>query len=523
MIRRIFSITLIGLAVVASTSRITHGEVAPLWNEFVEARAAGQEPTLPDFSYAGYHFCEQPIPDVSNRPRFDVTAFGGAPDDDEFDDAAIQRAIDAAEANENGGVVFFPPGRFKISGDKDSRRAIRISKSNIVLKGSGRGEGGTEIFAVEMRRGRRNFVFRPERDRDRDVTIVSKDSPRASFWVEVADASELEVGENVVLAHQSEEFTRQYFDPLPLARQWERLFGRRGGMNIREIHTVAEIDGNRVRFENPIHFPLKLVASEPFTLRTFASIDECGIEDIRFTGRWDSYPEEFVHHKDGIHDSGWCAITMENVENGWIRRCEFRHWNECINLRAGYKFTIEDVKFTGKKGHTSIHARSGYGVLVKHCVDTAGHHHGPGGGYGAVNLVVTQCQMLVDQNIDLHSGQSYACLYDDIEGGIFRNLGGPHPGLPHGGRDIVFWNFRHRSTFDFDYNFWNTAERRNHTFARPTFVGFQADRSITFENEGVNQLPGANVEPRSLFEAQLALRLKSSADGFQSVSVDQPQ
>jgi hypothetical protein len=117
--------------------------------------------------------------------------------------------------------------------------------------------------------------------------------------------------------------------------------------------------------------------------------------------------------------------------------------------------------------------------------------------------------MQVDQNIDLHSGQSYACLYDNIEGGIFRNLGGPHPGLPHAGRDLAFWNFRHRSTFDFTYNFWNTEERRNHTFAEPVFVGFTADREIKFENEGRNEHPGELVEPRSLFEAQLTLRMQN--------------
>jgi hypothetical protein len=40
-------------------------------------------------------------------------------------------------------------------------------------------------------------------------------------------------------------------------------------------------------------------------------------------------------------------------------------------------------------------------------------------------------------------------------------------------------------------------------------VGFRANTKVTFQNEGLNELPGVVVEPRSLFHAQLALRLKS--------------
>jgi hypothetical protein len=95
---------------------------------------------------------------------------------------------------------------------------------------------------------------------------------------------------------------------------------------------------------------------------------------------------------------------------------------------------------------------------------------------------------------------------------VFRNLGGPLPGLPHHGRHLVFWNFRHRSKQDFHYDFWDVAKRRNYTIAEPMFVGFQPDTNITFAHEGLNESPGKAVEPRSLFEAQLALRLKKSAD-----------
>ncbi len=481
----------------------------PAWQGFVRSHESGAAGVLPDFSYAGYRFSEEPLPGVAERPQFVVTEYGAKPDDPEYDDAGIQAAVDAAEAA-GGGVVFFPPGKYLIAPDQDDDQQIRIAQSHIVLKGSGANAGGTEIFANERRIGTRQFVVRPRRHRTERLTTIVANAPRESHWIKVADAARLSAGQTIVIRHQSEAFTRRYFDPLPLAPEWSRLYGRRGGMQIAEIHTIDEIDGARVRLHNPIHFDLIVQPDEPFRVESYPTIVDCGIEDILFTGHWDSYPEEFVHHKDAIHDSAWCAITMENVEDSWIRNCEFRHWNECVNVRGGYKVTIENCDFTGKKGHTSIHARTGYGVLVKNCRFPAGHHHGPGTGYGGVNTVVTQCQMEVDQNIDSHSGQPFASLYDDVEGGVFWNLGGPHPGLPHHGRHLVFWNFRHRATRDFHYDFWDVAKRRNYTIAEPMFIGFQADTQITFRHEGLNESPGAMVEPRSLFEAQLALRLKSA-------------
>jgi hypothetical protein len=511
MRRYLFSLLLFTLSLTTKAQ-----PVAPLWQNFVDARQTGGTPTLPDFSYAGYHFSEKAIPDVSGRKFFRVTDYGAKPNDNDYDDQGIQAAIQAAEGNPGGGVVFFPAGKYLISPDEDKSKFIRISKSNIVLKGSGSGPGGTEIFQDKKRIGTRQFQFKPESTASTKLTTITKEVSRESFWVEVASPAGLTLGQDVVIRHRSEAFTRLYFASLPLDTDWTRLFGPEGGMNIYEIHTIEKVEGDsssgyRVKFENPLHFDLKLVSDATFDLYTYPSLEECGVEDLLFTSNWKSYPEEFVHHQDAIHDSGWDAIGMENLKNSWIRNCEFRDINECIFMRSGYKVTVTNTAFKGKKGHSSVHARTGYGVLVKNCQFNGSHHHGPGTGYSASNTVVTQCRLGVDQNIDSHSGQPFATLFDDVLGGVFTNLGGPLPGLPHHGNYLVMWNFRHRSTKDFHYNFWDTLKRRNHTIAHPIFVGFQPDRHVTFENEGLNQLPGVMAKPRSLFEAQLNLRLKNQA------------
>ncbi|GAB3851492.1 hypothetical protein GCM10028822_18210 [Hymenobacter terrigena] len=481
--------------------------VAPLWKEFVEAKKKAAEPVLPDFSYAGYHFSENPIPDVSAKKVFNVRDFGAIPNDDKFDDEAIQAAINAAEKNVGGGVVYFPAGKFLIAPDEDSKKQIRISKSNIVLKGSGSGAQGTEIYQANKRINGRQFMFMPTKTGGPRLTTITKDAARESFWIKVASAAGLKAGQDVVVRHRSEEYTRQYFAPLELKPQWTRLFGPGGGMQISEIHTIEKIEGNRVKFKNPLHLDVKLVPSSTFDLYPYFSMQECGVEDIRFTSNWKNYPEEFIHHKNSIHDYAYEALGMEYVKNSWVRNCEFLDWNEGIFIRAGYQVSVLNVSFKGKKGHASVHARTGYGVLIKNCDFNNAQHHGAGTGYSAAGTVITQCTLGTDQNFDIHSGQPYATLFDDIRGGVFYNLGGPEPGHPHHGKQLVLWNFQHSSTKEQHYNFWDMTRRRNYTIALPYLIGFQSDKPVTFENAGLNQLQGQAVLPKSLFEAQLQLRL----------------
>jgi polygalacturonase len=100
---------------------------------------------LPDFSYAGYHCGEKEIPTITDYKVFDVTAFGAIPNDTLSDKVAIQKAIDAA--NQNGsGIVFFPKGRFLVNEKDDLPNSIVSKSSNIIFRGSGSGENGTELF-----------------------------------------------------------------------------------------------------------------------------------------------------------------------------------------------------------------------------------------------------------------------------------------------------------------------------------------------------------------------------------------
>jgi len=504
---------LASVVLVAAATQL-HSAESVLWQQFKAATLAGTEPTLPDFSYAGYDYSESPIPDTSGWPVFSITNYGAIADDSGFDDAAIQATIDAAQAA-GGGVVFFPAGQFRVSPNTNVGENIFIRGSNILLKGSGSTSGGTEIFMVNMKvnNGRYIFEVKPTSTAESPITTVISNAPRESYEVEVADASSLGVNDRVIVRCTSVPYAEAYYAPQTLDPAWTRLTST-SGFNMRELHTVESIDGNTVRFREPLHLPMITEhGGQPINIevRTYNVLTNVGVEDIRFKGNWDSHPESFVHHQDAIHDYAWDALRFDNVANGWLRDCEFEDWNQCVYFDGCAAFTVSNVLFTGKKGHASIHTRRCYGILVRDCQDTAGHHHGCGVGYWNCGTVYLRHQLAGGQRIDSHSGSPYATLLDGVSGGHFDGNGGPHESYPHHARDFVAWNFNVSGGPD-NYNFWPSS-RNGHTFALPTLVGLQG-KSVTFSAGTIttNESPGVAAEPASLFEAQLQFRLSPDKD-----------
>ena len=115
--------------------------------------------------------------------------------------------------------------------------------------------------------------------------------------------------------------------------------------------------------------------------------------------------------------------------------------------------------------------------------------------------------MNLDQSIDSHSGSPFVTLLDDVEGGDFHSNGGPWDSYPHHGRYLTLWNFRHNTSSSSDYDFWSVYDREPATYAEPFFVGLQSSHPVSMVGEGLDEMRDIMVEPRSLFEAQLDLRL----------------
>ena len=107
-----------------SFSRIGTAQIySELWGKNGEKWSADSR--LPDFSFAGYHFGEDPLP----KPKVaaNVKDFGARGDGKTDDTEAFKKAIEATMS----GAILIPEGRYIL------RDILWIKKSNIVLRGEG--------------------------------------------------------------------------------------------------------------------------------------------------------------------------------------------------------------------------------------------------------------------------------------------------------------------------------------------------------------------------------------------------
>ena len=518
------------LTIILGITNVIHAQQkeSPSWLDFAQKKLSGNlsEAILSDYSFSGYHFSEKTIPDVSGWNTLSVLDYGAIANDEIYDDTAIQQAIDAAEASGVPTVVYFPAGKYLVSSQTTANTPIVINKSNIVLKGAGSGNGGTEIYADEkhVMPFPYRFQFKPSDISSKDITKVISEIKKGDFEVEVVSTSSLSVGQSVDLYQKNPSNLNANMAGLSYNPVWVPIINN--GIRPYEKHIISAISGNRITFKNPVQLNMPLHNST--VLKTYNTIEEVGIEGILFTSGWKNYPEDMKHHANDIVDYAWRAVQFESVKNGWIRDCEFKDWNEVIEINRSVAITVKDIEITGKKGHASYYSRYSYGVLFENCVDNAilglskdavkGMVHGPGLRWSTTSTVFLNCDMQKHQSIDCHGYHPYGNLLDNVAGGTVRGNGGAENAYPNSGPYMTFWNFKHDSNYSNRvFDFWDHVDRKTHTYAYPIFVGFQdgSGENISFKNEGLDELRGEQVYPNSLFNAQLQLRLYG---GYMSAS-----
>lgn len=488
---------------------ISYGAKSATWQNFVEARENGSEPILPDFSYAGYHYSEVPIPDPKHKV-FNITDYGAIANDGLSDRDAIQATIDAASKH-GSGIVQFPAGRFHLNTEAKAEAPIYLKASNIILRGSGEGTNGTELFmekhldpADPEKMYSTPFMLNIECPNARAgrITYVTENATRETYSVTVASTDKLEVGQRVTLYLKSTDAVEEALAPYKAPAAWKRLAS--DGIVVNERHIIESIEGNRITFKEPIHTSIN--ASHGWEIRGYTVLEEIGIEDIHFVGNW---TQGFVHHRSALDDGGWSAIRMQNLANSWIRRCTFTNWNYAINVRSSSAISVLQISILGNKGHFATHTRGGYGVFFGLIRDTTASHHGPSMGYQSVGTVYWKYQYDPSTSWDAHSGLPYATLLDCVEGGItYGRCGGPQIGLPNHWRHFVLWNFKQTGKALGQYDFWRDGDNKRDRFVLPIIVGLHG-KLTSFKEKHLQLIEshGDAVTPESLFESQLSLRL----------------
>jgi len=317
MTSRVGSVVLLGLCVGLAAGRGSAPSVPEIRVER-DGRlvwvADGRGNRVPDFSHCGYAGGNVPIPIVPVA----CVVRPGPGDDTERIQAALD-LVAGREPDAHGwrGAVLLLRGRYEVGG------RLEIRASGVVLRGQGMGADGTVLVATGIDR---RPLIRVTGQNDRTIrtnsawAVVDAYVPVGATGCRVRSTDGLSAGRRVLIVRPSTQawIQRLGMDELGggVGARWKP-----GSRDLVWERTLTGVEGDRVTWDVPITTALEAelgggwIAGFDWPGR----IRRVGIENLCL---------ESAHDPDRPldEDHSWHGVTMENVEDAWIRRVTFRHF-----------------------------------------------------------------------------------------------------------------------------------------------------------------------------------------------------
>ncbi|HEX9297340.1 MAG TPA: hypothetical protein VF881_15970 [Polyangiaceae bacterium] len=410
---------------------------------------------IPDFSYAGYG-SGAAIPSV---PELVYVEGNGGDVDNTFDDTPrIQAAIDAVAQRPLGasgfrGAVVLGAGLYRIAG------IIKLNRDGIVLRGVGhRGDwstdtvllavGGSQSPRIVLGSGVDNgWSDEVPGSRTNIVTPFVSVGARA---FEVADASGLGAGDNVIVVHPVTNawLTAVHWGDTGSDPPWTVDVGP-----ITYNRRVVAKSGNRITLDAPIFNHLDGRLTQSFVFKTYRTniVSHVGIENLMVDTEYSLQNVE-SHPLD--------AIDIIGAEDSFIRDTStYRFVYAGVRIQNGVRITLSNVearqplalRSAGRMVNFALDVRAQL-VLFSGCRAEGGRHHfeanGPLSSSGDVFHRSTSEALEYEESSGGLRLFSQGLLYDNVEeiGQGKAQLGCvAEVGLPaaHGWAAVhsVLWNY----------------------------------------------------------------------------------
>ena len=262
---------------------------------------------------------------------------------------------------------------------------------------------------------------------------------------------------------------------------------------------IKSVDGNRIEIYAPITTAIESQFGGGQVQRYSwpGRISHIGVENLRCESSFDP-----GNPKDEAHS--WTAVTMENVENAWVRQVTMMHfagsavavWETCRKVTVRDCLSLAPISEDGGYRRHSFFTM-GQLTLFLHCLAEYGRHDFSVGHCAAGPNAFVQCEAIspLDDSGPIESWAS-GTLYDNvnIEGGALRlcSRGSRGQGIGWSAANSVFWQCS-AAVIQCD----NPPTAQNWAF------GCWGQ----FEGDGIWSESNNFVKPASLYATQLADRL----------------
>jgi MYXO-CTERM domain-containing protein len=494
---------------------------------FVDAQGRG----LHDFSHAGYHAGEKPLP--AGGTQLDVTTFGADPTGAADSTAAIQRAIDEAGAA-GGGVVYLPPGTYRVKPPAGAPAALYIGNSGVVLRGAGATQ--TFVFNDEpVMREKRIILVRPELANHTtwywggsDERALASDAASKASKLAV-DTTGLAAGDWIVVRADP---TTEFIADHGMAGAW--IPGEIGGPIF--YRRIVAVGANELELDVPLRYPLR-VRDHARIHRIPPHLEEIGIEHLSIGNRQNTRAgtSDDDHANPGtggyeMHNS--FAIYFTHVVNGWVRGvATYRPSVNTANVHVlsnvlrldGSRFvTVTDCDFRrpqyrGAGGNGYLYVMTGSENLVTKSYAEAGRHNYDFGlMYSSGSVVHRSRSKDARLPSDFHMHLSMANLYDNltVDNDSIEAIKRDCCNHGHSTTESVIWNTEgaRYPSGQILQQFIVDSSQFGHGYvvgtrgpATKVRIGTGGDTAPADWSEGIGM--GDTLEPASLYEDQKLRRL----------------
>ena len=460
---------------------------------------------LPDFSFAGYHRGEKPLPET--KAEVSVKDFGAKGDGVADDTAAIQKAIDQSP----GKVISVPAGKYKITD------VLKITRSGTVLQGAGMNQtificpkplndikpnwGATTTGQRTSNYSWSGGMIRVEGAFPSKVLAqVTTAARRGDTSLVLSSVGDMTVGQDI----------RLLLEDAPDKSLIKHLYagdsgpvGKLGKVRETFVCRITGIDSAKrtITFDRPLRTDARL-EWKPRITDAKSSVEEAGIEEVSFAFPNTPYDGHFT-------EVGFNAIALVGTRNCWLRNI-WVHNSDSGLFDDGVNTTIQGVLITSERkveksrqatGHHGI-TMGGQDSLLTGFEFRTRFMHDITVSRGSAGNVVMKGRGL-DLCFDHHKYAPHSNLFVELDLGtgsrMFQSGGGADLG-----HHCAAWQ-----------TFWNIRARQPQTWPKDwcpdmiNLIGVQsAGKSLMQPNgkwfEAINpQL----LRPANLYEAQLARRL----------------
>lgn len=444
-----------------------------------------------DFSFCGYRAGETTIPNG--------TAGMFVPLKPGDNTRRIQQAIDYISKQPPGsnglrGVVYLEKGTYTIEG------SLHLHTSGVVIRGTGPGQDGTVLLGAGKDRATLICI---EGIDDRAITapLTIKDDyvPVSATVVTLDEHHPVKAGDQVIITRPS---PKEWIDAIGTAHFGggiTSLGWKPGQRNLEWRRKVLAVNGTSVTIDVPITTAMEKEYGGG-TLATYTwpgIVKNCGIENIRLVSSYDA-----SNLKD--EDHRWMAITINNAEDCWVRQASFYHFagSAVAIYENASRVTVEDCiskqpvsEIGGERRHTFF--TTGQQVLFQRCYSEYGMHDFSTGFCAPGPNAFVQCESYRSYNFSggidsWSSGTLFDAVNIDGNAISFFNRGQDGQGAGWAMANSVLWN---------------CSAARIDCYKPPGANNWSFGSWAQFAGDGYWAESNNNIEPRSLYYAQLKARL----------------